>query len=119
MVKKIFVFLICLFLAFLPSLGGLAVSADVLQNWYASLNKPPFTAPDWLFGPAWSALYLLTGIVLYILYTSEINPKDKKTLLLFFAAQAALNFLWTPVFFRCARGASFFMYNNLDDGPVR
>ncbi len=99
MIKKIFVFLICLFLAFLPSLGGLAVSADVLQNWYALLNKPPFTPPNWLFAPAWSALYLLTGIVLYILYTAEINPKDKKTLLLFFAAQAALNFLWTPVFF--------------------
>lgn len=99
MLKKIFVFLICLFLAFLPSLGGLAVSADVLQNWYTHLHKPPFTPPDWLFGPAWGVLYLLTGVVLYILYTSEINSKDKKTLLLFFAAQAALNFLWTPVFF--------------------
>ena len=99
MIKKIFVFSICLFCSFLPALGGLFVNADVLQNWYASLNKPSFTPPDWFFGPAWGVLYLLTGIVLYILYTAEINSKDKKILLLFFAAQAALNFLWVPAFF--------------------
>lgn len=99
MPKKIFIFLMCLFFAFLPSLGGLAVTSDVLQNWYALLNKPPFTPPDWLFGPAWCALYFLTGVILYVLCTSKINAEDKKTLLLFFAAQAALNFLWAPAFF--------------------
>ena len=99
MINKTFLFLLCMLFAFLPALGGLAAGADVLQNWYALLNKPPFTPPNWLFGPAWGALYLLCGVILYILAVSKINAEDKKTLLLYFCAQAALNFLWTPVFF--------------------
>ena len=41
-------------------LSGLA-TADSVQTWYPSLSKPGFTPPDWLFGPVWTALYLMMG----------------------------------------------------------
>lgn len=30
--------------------------------WYASLNKPSWTPPDWLFPVAWTVLYLMIAI---------------------------------------------------------
>ena len=30
--------------------------------WYASLNKPSWTPPDWLFPIAWTVLYLMIAI---------------------------------------------------------
>jgi tryptophan-rich sensory protein len=31
-------------------------------SWYLSLEKPFFTPPAWVFGPAWTILYILIGI---------------------------------------------------------
>jgi tryptophan-rich sensory protein len=47
--------LLCLTLGLL---SGYSVNAsDPL--WYSHLNKPNFNPPSWIFGPAWTILYLL------------------------------------------------------------
>lgn len=38
------------------------------KAWYQLLNKPPWTPPDWLFGPAWTVLYCSMGYASYRVY---------------------------------------------------
>jgi tryptophan-rich sensory protein len=46
-------------------------------NWYASLVKPFFSPPAWVFGPVWSVLYLVIaisfGYVLYLAFKKRIG----------------------------------------------
>ncbi|HRP79532.1 MAG TPA: tryptophan-rich sensory protein, partial [Aquamicrobium sp.] len=43
--------------------GGLLIGATNMPGpWYAALDKPPFTPPDWLFAPVWSVVYVLVAI---------------------------------------------------------
>ncbi|MCF5282014.1 sensory protein TspO [Pseudomonas syringae] len=67
--------------------------------WYESLEKPSFTPPDWAFPVAWTTIYLLlawAGYRLTLIPCSEV-------VLALWAAQIALNTLWTPVFFGANR----------------
>jgi translocator protein len=70
-----------------------------IAGWYSTLNKPFFTPPNWLFGPAWSLLYLLMGIALYVVWTSKTHKKEKKIAIAYFFIQLGLNTLWSLLFF--------------------
>lgn len=70
-----------------------------ISTWYASLKKPYFTPPNWLFAPVWVTLYFLMSLALFIIWRKGINKKKSKIALGFFILQLILNMLWTPVFF--------------------
>jgi tryptophan-rich sensory protein len=63
--------------------------------WYEGLNKPGFTPPNWAFPVAWTIIYLLLA---WAGYRLSLIP-GSQTVLALWAAQIALNTLWTPVFF--------------------
>ena len=46
------------------SIGGISgyITQAAIPVWYAGLEKPFFTPPNWLFGPVWTTLYILMGI---------------------------------------------------------
>ena len=78
-------------------IGSLATTPNI-PTWYADLAKPFFNPPNWVFGPVWSILYLLMGISLYLVLTTE--PHDSKNRAYWwFSAQLVLNALWSIVFF--------------------
>lgn len=66
--------------------------------WYQALNKPILTPPSWVFGPVWTILYILMGIALYLFIKAK-SPYSKKSGLLIFFTQLALNLSWTTIFF--------------------
>ncbi len=91
--KLIFWVLLCQ----LPAWAGMgAVSANM--DWYHALLRPSFTPPDWMFGAAWSVLYLLLSAVGFLITKNGLNAQNRPTVLLF-VVQLAANALWTPVFF--------------------
>lgn len=67
--------------------------------WYNTLNKPFFTPPSWLFGPAWTILYILMGVAAYLIWKKGFKKKQIKEALKIFVIQLVLNFSWSPIFF--------------------
>jgi translocator protein len=77
---------------------GLLTMGDI-TGWYATLNKPWFTPPSYVFGPVWTVLYLLMGVSLYLVIAAGWEKKSVKDGVLVFGAQMAANLLWSFLFF--------------------
>lgn len=85
------------FLIFLIACGAAASTGVIFKpgSWYEGLNKPGFTPPNWAFPVVWTIIYLLLA---WAGYRLSLIP-GSQTVLALWAAQIALNTLWTPVFF--------------------
>jgi translocator protein len=70
-----------------------------IATWYASLNKPWFTPPPWVFGPVWTTLYILMGISLFLVLREGWERKDVHIGTAIFGIQLVLNILWSYLFF--------------------
>lgn len=97
--KKIWLVFLFVGIAFLPSLGALAVQTN---GWYAELNKPLWTPPEKIFGPVWSLLYVLIGLAGCIAWTRG-NREERQAVFTVYGIQLLLNALWTPLFFGLQR----------------
>ena len=95
MALRLVIFLILNFAAL--AIGGLFTGKGVPSEWYADLNKAPWTPPGWVFGFAWTSI-----MILFAVYMSELwaQFEDKKWLLVLFSVQWVLNVLWNPLFFQ-------------------
>lgn len=68
-------------------------------EYYATLAKPTWAPPPWLFGPVWMVLYLLMGIAAARIW-SRFGFRGARDALSLFLLQLAVNACWSPVFFR-------------------
>ena len=79
-------------------ISGLLTRAEI-SRWYAGLRKPSFNPPNWIFGPVWTALYILMGVAAWMIW--QVPTSQLRTYaLIWFAIQLGLNFLWSLIFFR-------------------
>ena len=77
--------------------GGLA-TVDSVKSWYPTLDKPGFTPPSWVFGPAWTLLYVLMGVADYLVARQGDGPEVRRARGIY-RVQLALNALWSVLFF--------------------
>ena len=68
-------------------------------TWYFTINKPSFSPPDWVFGPVWVILYLLIGIALFLVWTTNSPGNNKHSAMILFFIQLVFNTSWTFFFF--------------------
>lgn len=94
-IKLIISLVLCYFVAY----AGSTVTTPVIDTWYASLNKPFFNPPNWVFGPVWTLLYTMMGVSLFIMWKKGIKGKKERYAIQMFFLQLFLNFLWSFVFF--------------------
>lgn len=81
----------------IAGLGGLASTSGV-DGWYADAAKPPWTPPNWLFGPVWTVLYGAMAVAAWLVWRRSDWAKARPAIRLYIV-QLALNAVWTPVFF--------------------
>lgn len=93
--KLIFSIFICQMAGIIGSL----FTFSAIPTWYAVLNKPAFSPPNWLFGSVWTTLYALMGISLYRVWINKTKKKEKMEGLAFFTIQLVLNAFWSILFF--------------------
>ena len=86
--------IICLCLGML---SGYGTTADDYQ-WYATLKKPAFNPPNWIFAPVWSALYIMMGVAAGKIWLNWKKKSDGWSLTLFIL-QFIFNLAWSPIFF--------------------
>jgi tryptophan-rich sensory protein len=67
-------------------------------EWYASLTKPSWNPPGWVFGPVWTALYAMMAVAAWLVWKRGGWAAQRRPLALFLG-QLALNAAWTPLFF--------------------
>ncbi|MEO6226226.1 MAG: TspO/MBR family protein [Sphingomicrobium sp.] len=80
------------------SASGLLSGSGGANGWYATLHKPLFNPPPIAFPVAWTILYALMGVALAMILVEPPSPR-RKTALVLFALQLALNYAWSPIFF--------------------
>lgn len=87
--------LLALFLAVVIGVGALIGISTAPGEWYASLQKPPFNPPNWVFGPAWSVLYVLIAVAGWRTF---LRAPGGTTMKLWYG-QMVLNWVWSPIWF--------------------
>ena len=80
-------------------IGGLMTDVG---PWYESLRFPPYRPPNWLFGPAWTTIYVFVAVGGILAYDAADGAW--RTLLLgLFVVNSLLNVAWSPLFFKWRR----------------
>jgi len=96
--KSIFPLLISILITLSAGFIGSFFTTSSITTWYAFINKPFFSPPNWLFAPVWTLLYILMGISAFLIWKKRDNLKTKQALISY-GIQLVLNTLWSIIFF--------------------
>ena len=70
--------------------------------WYATLDKPGWNPPNWVFAPVWTTLYALMAVAAWLVWRRG-GWEHQRPALTVFLAQLVANFAWSPLFFTAQR----------------
>lgn len=79
-------------LVFMAALTGMKFSPGA---WYAALNKPAWTPPDWLFPIAWTILYAMIAIAGWLAWRAG----GVSNAVVIWGAGLVCNALWSYIMF--------------------
>jgi len=85
-------------MCFGAALLGSVFTTPSVPTWYAGLVKPSWTPANWVFGPVWSALYLMMAVAVWLVWRRGGFATAAIPLTLFLV-QLALNAAWSILFF--------------------
>ena len=78
---------------------GSLFTFKAIPTWYAGLRKPPYTPPNWAFGPVWTILYILMGISVFLVWQKGLDTSGAILAFVLFWIQLLINALWSVIFF--------------------
>ncbi|MHB1456558.1 MAG: TspO/MBR family protein [Armatimonadota bacterium] len=90
----LFMVVICFGVAWIGSI----FTISSVNDWYVTLKKPLWNPPSWLFGPVWTALYMLMAVAAWIVWR-QAGQASVVIPLAIFGIQLSLNLAWSIIFF--------------------
>ena len=91
-------------LAWMVAMGAFGVLMTELGPWYYALRKPSWQPPDFLFGPVWSTIFLLSAVAFVLGWISPVaGTRDRWLLVAVYVINGVLNNYWSFLFFRSRR----------------
>jgi benzodiazapine receptor len=82
---------------------GIGGSMTTIGPWYRDLRKPTWNPPNWIFGPAWTAILGLAAWAGVLAWTNASSSTEHVRILVLFGINIVLYVLWTPLFFNLRR----------------
>lgn len=76
--------------------GGMVTE---IGPWYRALSRPSWQPPDWLFGPAWTTIFVLSSAAFVVSWRAAPVGTAHALMIAAFVANGALNFGWSWLFF--------------------
>jgi len=83
----------------LAGIVGSLFTISAIPTWFATLTKPVFSPPNWIFGPVWTLLYLLMGVSAYRVWRLGVRKSSVRNAMILFGIQLFLNAIWSIIFF--------------------
>jgi len=71
--------------------------------WYESLRYPSWRPPNWLFGPAWTVIFILIGVSGVLAWERAPSVIAREWLCILLAINGILNVFWSLLFFKLRR----------------
>jgi tryptophan-rich sensory protein len=85
---------------FVLVVGGLMTTVG---PWYRGINKPSWNPPDWIFGPAWTAILALAAWAGVLAWDNAPDTGDRLIIAGLFGVNILLHMAWSPLFFNLRR----------------
>lgn len=105
--KKFGAYVISVAAALVVGAASAAISGGGFDT-YKTLRLPPFAPPSAAFPIVWTVLFILMGIGAAAVYKSASNKRFD--VLAVYAAQLAVNFFWSIIFFKFEAYLSAFIW---------
>ncbi|MDD1661396.1 MAG: tryptophan-rich sensory protein [Methanomicrobiales archaeon] len=96
---RVLLLVICIGICYAAAAIGSYFTGTSVTTWYVTLVKPPIAPPGGVIGAVWTVLYLLMGISLFLVASSDRHRPEVRQGLGLFALQLGLNMLWSFLFF--------------------
>lgn len=90
--------LVALFICYAAAASGSLFTTSALPRWYASLRKPAWNPPNWVFAPVWAALYTMMGVAVWVVW-ARAGFGGASLAIALFTIQLVLNIAWSALFF--------------------
>ena len=82
----------------LGTVSGRLSGSGYGNAWFDALEKPAIMPQGWVFGVAWTTLYILLGLALALVLHAR-GARGRGLAIALFLLQLILNFAWSPIFF--------------------
>ncbi|HET9641370.1 MAG TPA: TspO/MBR family protein [Candidatus Paceibacterota bacterium] len=98
--SPIFKLIAAVALSELAGVIGALFTTPAIGTWYATLARPDFSPPSFVFAPVWTTLYALMGIAAFLVWQKrDAAPLARRNAVILFFIQLVLNTLWSILFF--------------------